>query len=456
MRGQPVLRAYQTEAIDKWRSNNFKGLFEMATGTGKTITSLYCAKSLLDEEGVLNLIILVPTIDLADQWKGEIKQILFPHVIVANSKNTNWYKDALHAVNDPGHTNYCIVATYATFLTKRFVHIVSKVSSSAMLIADEAHNFGTQKHVSVYPNQIQRRLGLSATPERHFDEMGTKDLRTYFGAENGATFSFGMAEAIKKHFLCEYYYYPVIVRLTETELKEYKEISRKLLLHFDKNVGSFRDNPIVKILLLKRKRIIHNASNKFDVFRGILTELLNNHKALKYVLVYVPEGNEKKPDEDDLKLINEYSGIISKEFGLLQHQFIGITKKRSQILDEFSKGRISVLTAMKCLDEGVDVKRAQFAIFCSSTGNPRQFIQRRGRILRTHPDKDFATIYDLVVAPAVTSQYFEDSLQMERTILQNELRRVREFASLSLNHYQALHTLELVAKEFELDIYSNE
>jgi superfamily II DNA or RNA helicase len=90
MRGQPVLRAYQTEAIDKWRSNNFKGLFEMATGTGKTITSLYCAKSLLDEEGVLNLIILVPTIDLADQWKGEIKQILFPHVIVANSKNTNW------------------------------------------------------------------------------------------------------------------------------------------------------------------------------------------------------------------------------------------------------------------------------------------------------------------------------------------------------------------------------
>ena len=428
----------------------------MATGTGKTITSLNCAKALLDEEGILNLIILVPTIDLADQWKKDIKQILFPYVVLANSKNQGWYREALDAVNNAQHTNYCIVATYATFLTKRFGYIVSKTSATTMLIADEVHNFGTQKHISAYPSHIERRLGLSATPDRHFDEIGTTRMLQYFGAEAGPTFSFDMADAIEQGYLCEYYYYPVIVRLTEAELTNYKIISRRLLQYFSKKTGEFKDSPLVKMLLLKRKRIIHNAANKFNVFRGILRELLNKYKPLSHVLVYVPEGNEIRPDDEDIKLINEYSRIVSSEFDLSQHQFIGLTKSRSRILEEFSNGQISVLTAMKCLDEGVDVKRAQIAIFCSSTGNPRQFIQRRGRILRTHPDKKFAIIYDMVVAPAITNQYFEDSLLMERMILQGELRRVREFAVLSLNHYQALHTLEVVAKEFDLDIYSNE
>ena len=109
---------------------------------------------------------------------------------------------------------------------------------------------------------------------------------------------------------------------------------------------------------------------------------------------------------------------------------------------------------MKCLDEGVDIKRAEIAIFCSSTGNPRQFIQRRGRILRTHPDKKFATIYDMVVVPNIDDLYSGDNLQMERSILQGELRRVHEFAGLALNHYQALKVLEDVANKFDIDIYS--
>lgn len=447
-----VLRNYQEEAFMKWRDNNFMGLFEMATGTGKTITALNCAKYLLDKEDKVNLIILVPTLDLASQWTEETQKILLRNIILANSKNKNWYKEALIAVHGQMMSSYCIITTYATFLTKRFYSLVQKMSSDTILIADEVHNFGTAAHIGLYPQHICRRLGLSATPNRHFDEEGTKAILKYFHAEEGPTFQFSMADAIEQGYLCEYYYHPILVSLSEEELIKYKSISKKLLKYFNKG-DNFLDNPAVAALLLKRKRIIHSASGKFEVFRRILNELTKREN-LKYVLVYVPEGNDKKADKEDQKLINIFSEIITTEFGLSQYQFIGVTKNREWILEQFSKGKIAVLTSMKCLDEGVDVRRAEIAIFCSSTGNPRQFIQRRGRILRTHPDKKYATIYDMIVVPALINQYFEDTLQMEKSILQGELKRVYEFSGLALNHYQALQTLEKVALEFDLDIYS--
>jgi len=451
------LRGYQKQAVANWQRSGYKGLFEMATGTGKTLTALSAAKNLLESDGSLCLLILIPTLDLATQWEVETQRILFENIIIANSKNKNWYTEVVAALNHKRHTyNYCIITTYATFLTNRFQAVVQKLPDSTMLIADEVHNFGTKNHSVKYPNHIQRRLALSATPNRHFDEVGTKDILKYFNAEDGPTFQFSMAEAIKSSFLCEYYYYPIIVSLKESELKEYKDISRKLLQYYNAKTDTFKGDSIVKMLLLKRKRIIHNASEKFNAFRKILTEIVSKTLKVQFLLVYVPEGNDKKIEKEDQNLINAYSEIISKEFKLTQHQFISLTKNRKKILDEFSKGKIAVLTAMKCLDEGIDIKSAETAIFCSSTGNPRQFIQRRGRILRTHPDKKFAIIYDLVVVPMLTNQYFEDSLQMERKILQVELHRVHEFAELSLNHYQALQTLEETTKMFDLDIYSKQ
>lgn len=449
------LREYQQSAIQKWVENGYQGLFEMATGTGKTITALSGAKVLMESEKSLCLLIIIPTLDLATQWEIEAQKILFKNIIVANSKNKNWYKEIIASVNHkPGTYSYCIIATYATFLTNRFQSVIQKLPDTTMIIADEAHNFGTKSHSVKYPNHIKRRLALSATPDRHFDDVGTKDIFRYFNAEDGPTFQFNMAEAIKNNFLCEYYYYPIIVSLTEDELREYKDLSKKLLQYFNSKTGKFKENSIVKMFLLKRKRIIHNASEKFTAFRKILTEIVSKNRKVEYLLVYVPEGNDKKIEKEDQNLINAYSEIVSKEFKLTQHQFISLTRNRKKILDEFSKGKIAVLTAMKCLDEGIDIKRAETAIFCSSTGNPRQFIQRRGRILRTHRDKKYAVIYDLVVVPMLTNQYFEDSLQMERNILEGELHRVHEFAELSLNHYQALQTLEVTAKTFGLDIYS--
>ena len=453
-------REYQTTALREWIKSGCIGFFEMATGTGKTITSLNCALYLYTEEKRIRIIILVPSISLADQWAEEAERFNLSNIIIANSENNKWAEEILSEINKSMLLNnsFTIITTYATFALARFQGVVSRLEEDVLFIADEAHNFGTDRLIKLYPYKFKRRIGLSATPKKHFNEEGTNSILQFFNALEKPVFRLDMKEAIETGFLCEYFYYPKIVQLTPEELEEYKEISRKLLKYFDKKSGEYSDNPIVKILKLKRKKIIHKAENKKGCLRDCLREIKDSTGEIMYTLVYVPEGIEKGESIDDFdrKLIDEYSEIISKEFNLAQHQFIGETENRSDILSRFSSGRLQVLTAMKCLDEGVDVKRTETAIFCSSTGNPRQFIQRRGRILRLHNEKKNASIYDMIVIPDLTQLKGEENISMETSIIRTELKRVYEFASLSKNKYQSLKTLEVVAEQFNIDIFSTE
>lgn len=447
---------YQLLAYKNWVKSGHIGFFEMATGTGKTITSLNCALELYKLKGQIQILVLVPTIPLADQWKEEVESFGFDNVIVANSKNPNWTSEVIREINKALliKNTFCIVTTYASFNLPKFQAVIDRLPKSTLFIADEAHNFGTARTQENYPHKFERRIGLSATPERHFDEQGTLSLLTFFNAVERPTYKFDMREAIERNFLCRYYYYPKLVKLTAEELEEYKKISKKLLKYFNSAGVNFLENPIISALLLKRKRIIHKAENKLDVFRECLNEILTIKQKIQYTLVYVPEGKSNAFDEEDKILINEFSTVLTNEFNVKQHQFIGITENRNEILKRFADGDIEVLTAMKCLDEGVDVKRTELAIFCASTGNPRQFIQRRGRILRKHPEKKFAYIFDMIVIPDLNEKIFGESLKMEQTILKSELKRVYEFASMSENKWQALKTLEDVAAIYSIDIFS--
>lgn len=447
---------YQVEALNKWEKAGRVGFFQMATGTGKTITSLNCALKLYQSERKIQALILVPTISLADQWFAEIESFNFGNIIIANSKNPNWLEDVIEQINKSVLTNSCsfIITTYSTFSLSRFQAVINRLPESTLLIADEAHNIGSKRIKEILPYKFSRRIGLSATPNRFYDEEGTAAILSFFNALENPTYEFSMAEAIEKGFLCKYYYYPKPVNLTDSELKDYILISKKLVKFFNSKNSNFTNNSIVTALLLKRRRIIHKATNKLSVFRECLDQILEVKRKIQYTLVYVPEGKSSTLDEEDKFLINEYSNVLSNEYGIKQHQFIGLTKDRELILKQFSKGNIQVLTAMKCLDEGIDVKRTETAVFCASTSNPRQFIQRRGRILRKHPDKKIAYIYDMVVIPDVFEKNFKESIQMERTILQNELNRVREFASMAENKWQSLQSLEEIASKYDLDIYS--
>lgn len=472
----PEPRPYQQEAFNRWKVSQ-KGLFAMATGTGKTLTSLNCLLQIYNKFKFYQALILVPTITLVEQWEDECKRFNFSHIIKVSSKNNGWrseiddikLKESI-SQSDDNPSSFIIIATYASFSRESaFKHLMSlskKTQRRMLLIADEAHNIGAPNIISKLDRvKILRRIGLSATPERQFDDKGNKAVMQFFGCENQYTFEYSMKDAIDNGFLCRYRYFPHVVRLNEEEMAEYKKISLQLAKFYNIDDGTFSGaDDILMRLLLKRKRIIHKACNKEDVFRQIVKQRFEERGNLKYTLVYVPEGvqpdngtqyaiTDNPSDDVDLdKLIDKYTQIIQQISPTTTvKKFISGIQNRDEVLKKFSVGDIEVLTSMKCLDEGVDVPRSELAIFCASTGNPRQFIQRRGRILRKHPDKHIAIIHDLVVAPVFDPT--EENYNMERNLLKGELQRVKDFAGLSENPAYAYTELEEITNYYNLSIF---
>lgn len=466
-------REYQQQAFENWKNNGQKGLFAMATGTGKTITSLNCLLEIYKRKGYYKAIILVPTQTLVEQWYEECRKFDFDNVYLVYSKNPQWKNeiDFLHLKEEFNRSNnvvsFVIISTYSSFVRSNVFESLNSFSKSqTLLIADEAHNMGAKRVLDRMDSiTYLRRIGLSATPSRQFDDLENQKVFEFFGSLDRYTFEFSMREAIDKDFLCRYYYYPHIVRLNDAEMAEYLKISRQLskFYNFDKEAFS-QSNDVLMALLLKRKRIIHKAKQKEQIFKSILEERFHEKGNLKYTLVYVPEGNKPdltadefdildnlETDEDSAHLIDLYTQIVcSISKTTTVREFTSSSKDRAKILEDFASGKLEVLTSMKCLDEGVDVPRSEMAIFCASTGNPRQFVQRRGRILRKHKDKHRAIIHDMIVAPWISSA--EDSYKMERNLLEAELKRVRDFASLSENADYTYRELEDITSYYNLTI----
>lgn len=473
-------RDYQNQAFENWKANNQKGLFAMATGTGKTITSLNCLLEIYKRNGYYKAIILVPTITLVNQWEQECEKFHFSNVIKVYSKNSEWrtkierlqmaeeYKKAKESSQ-----NFIIISTYASFTRGNvFDNLNGFEKSKVLLIADEAHNMGSPTIMKRLGDiKYLRRIGLSATPERQFDDETNRKLFRFFGAEKQYTYEYSMEEAIENGVLCRYFYYPHLVRLTDDEFDKYVELSLKISKYFNFNTNSFENkDDILMSMLLARKRIVHKATNKLTAFNQIINERYRKKGNLKYSLVYVPEGT--KPDyiadadvfdstdqvADDIvsdRLIDDYTKAVMKlDRFITVKKFVSGQKDRDKVLGDFASGKLQVLTSMKCLDEGVDVPRSELAIFCASTGNPRQFIQRRGRILRKHPDKFMAEIHDLVVAPEVNPG--SDSFRMERALLKGELMRVKNFSLLSENPSFSQIELKSVMEHYGLNMYNND
>lgn len=469
-------RDYQKDAFEKWKSNGQKGLFAMATGTGKTITSLNCLLEIYKRCNYYKAIILVPTITLVDQWEKECLKFKFSNIIKVCSHNSKWknevhFQHTLEAI-DVDKASYIIIATYTSFCKESTFNVLNSFAKGkVLLIADEAHNMGSYS-LKKKLSQITylRRIGLSATPERQFDESGNTAIQDFFGVKDGVyTYEYSMKEAIDKGVLCKYLYFPHVIELTDEEMDEYIVISEKIAKYFNYSKECFtKIDDILAALLIKRKRIIHKAFNKKLEFKKIVEERFQEQGNLKYTLVYVPEGN--KPDldysdhfteidssiydEESDHLIDQYTAIVRDlSERITVRKFTSESTDRDAMLKGFATGDIEVLTSMKCLDEGVDVPRSELAIFCASTGNPRQFVQRRGRILRTHPDKHMAIIHDLIVAPRVGHSSY--SYNMERSLLKTEITRVNNFAMLSLNPFKAQQELMEILEYYNLNLFDN-
>lgn len=472
-------REYQKAAFENWKNNKQKGLFAMATGTGKTITSLNCLFEIYKRKGYYKAIILVPTITLVNQWEQECRKFRFSNITKVYSKNLTWRDEVerilfneKYRIGKEPEVSYIIISTYASYAREKVFNVLNSFDKKRLLlIADECHNMGSGslvKRLKEIP--YLRRIGLSATPERQFDDDGNEKLRKFFGSEEDYTYEYSMEEAINKGVLCKYMYYPHLVQLTQEEMDAYVELSDRIAKYFNFDKGRFDDiDKKLKMLLLARKRIVHKAERKLDAFRDIIEKRYQRQGNLKYTLVYVPEGNmpdyiggnddfdrsEDISDDNDAEhLINQYTHVVTEvDDHVTVRKFVSGQKDREEILSDFAYGRLQVLTSMKCLDEGVDVPRSELAIFCSSTGNPRQFIQRRGRVLRTHPNKKMAELHDLVVVPELNPN--SNSFRMEQSLLRGELMRVNNFALLSENPSYSEMELRDVMNHYGLNLYNN-
>lgn len=429
------LRDYQEEAIQAWFNHECRGLLEMATGTGKTITALAASARLYEREEQLAVIITVPYQHLVDQWSEEAKAFGYRPVLAYKSK-ASWLNELNHQIMEynAGYRSFIsVITTHTTFISPAFQECIARLNNPALLIADEAHHLGAERSRWSYPEHISFRLALSATPDRWFDDSGTVALREYFGE---TVFAFPLEKAIGVS-LTPYYYYPHLVPLTDEELEQYQELSTKIArLANSKNEKA---QQALEMLLIRRARLMNNAENKL----ATLAELVDSQDQIDHTLFYCASEQ-----------IDEVVHLLGWEKGLLVHRFTAEenTKERQDLLADFADGKLQALVAMKCLDEGVDVPSTRTAYILASSSNPREFIQRRGRILRKAPGKEFSIIHDLIAVPPTMAiaERSSPTFESERSILRRELQRFKEFANLALNKYQALDVIWDMAKRYGL------
>ena len=444
------LHDYQEAAIAAWVGENYRGIFDMATGTGKTYTGLGAiAKLSEDLSDRLAVIIVCPYQHLVEQWIEDIVRFnIKPIVGYSSSPQKDWKNRLSKAVRDQklrsDKSFFCFVCTNATFTNSFVQEQIGKIKSPVLLVVDEAHNFGAVSYARLLDDRFTYRLALSATLERHRDEEGTQLLYSFFGKK---CIEYPLSRAIEEGKLTPYKYYPIVVHLEESELSQYEQLSYEMskCIIKDKN-GKYKLNKHGEILALRRARIVAGASEKLGALRQEILPYVHDNNILVYcgaTNVLVENADYTSSDPDDIRQIDAVTNILGNELGMSVAQFTSREniEVRTMIKEKFQRGdRLQAIVAIKCLDEGVNIPGIRTAFILASTTNPKEYIQRRGRVLRKAPNKPFAVIYDFVTLPrpldAVSSLTTEQA-QRDLALVKNELARIKEFGRLSQNSMDA-------------------
>lgn len=443
---KPKLRPYQKDARDFWFKHEGRGIFEMATGTGKTITAIGCIDKLTKDHKKLLVVIGMPSNILINQWTRELKQ-KWGFESINTQKGSKIWKTELKNIkrnfrDGIGSNLQIIISSYDAFSTKEFVNLIEEIEVPTMLICDEVHEAGSKMRQNGLIEKYQYRLGLSATPERYFDDEGSDFLQNYFkpkidcGECHGKTaviVTKDLEWAITNDWLVPYYYYPFYVELDGDEIDEYRILTRKIAPEMSKPKEE-QNQGMIENFLIRRAKIIKNATNKIYALQKIIQK---NNEHLEYCLIYCAEAHGKKTPQ-----INQVQNVLNKipiSNNIIKHDLTSDAEKE-KILTQITNGTLSVGLAINILDQGVDIPPLKTGILLASTGNKKQFIQRRGRILRTWPggkypdgkEKTHAILYDIFVVPYLNKELIEFA-DMEKSIVEKELRRHNEMARISLN-----------------------
>jgi superfamily II DNA or RNA helicase len=439
------IREHQRNALESWRANNYRGIMKLATGSGKTITAIYGAVRMYEARNKLFVIIAVPYNELAGQWVENLKWFgITPHKCYDNKNN--WYerfKLDVQAFALGTKTFVSAVVINKTMITEAFQEVIKNIPEDQLLfVGDECHRHGAEK-TSKYLPSSKLRMGLSATPyaddddeiETPFPDEGKKRLNDYYGA---IVAEYSLSDAINDNVLTPYKYHVRVVRLTEMEQEEYEEITTKIgnLVRQGASINKAEGNETLTILCSRRSRLLGAAENKLLVLKSLISKIPEEDR--QYSLFYCAEGESERNGKssknvDQVSLIlNEYKWRVCKFTSREK------TKERKSIMSSFVSGGIDALVSMKVLDEGIDIPVCKTAFILASTKNPRQYVQRRGRILRKFPGKSYANIYDFVVLPAIGYEKSSASIKLVRS----EKERVNDFMLLSKNKSDVYEELQ--------------
>lgn len=461
------LRDYQEEAIEKWVENGYRGIFDMATGTGKTLTALGAIARISENlKGKLGVIIVCPFQHLVEQWVEDIVKFnIKPIIGYSYSPQKNWKNRLKLAVQtlkyDDINSFFCFICTNATFSNEEIQKLFKRIKKPLLLIVDEAHNLGATNIRKTLTEQYTYRLALSATFDRYMDEEGTSILYNFFGKK---IIEYSLGRAIEEKMLTPYDYYPIVVYLTERELNEYNELSKKIKkeTRIDEK-GKVYFSKLGEMLLIERSRIVAGATNKIKT----LKKELQKYKEENNILVYCGATNILREEEDssitdekDIRQIDAVKKMMYRELKMKVDRFTAneSIKERMEIKDRFISGKIQAIVAIKCLDEGVNIPDIKIAFILASTTNPKEYIQRRGRVLRIAPNKEYAEIYDFITLPRDLREakiLSKEKLEYDISLLVKEIARMKEFSSLSRNNLSCkklIMSINEVYEGFNLDL----
>ena len=442
--------AHQGEAVRAWEAAGRRGILEMATGSGKTITAMICASRLQDEGNGLIVVVSAPYRPLVEQWCEEVGQFGVDPVnltaVGGPLARSREIAQAGRRIRTGLSRTEALVVSIDTLCTEEFNQRLAGLPGEKLLVADECHNLGTDSFTADPPEYFDYRIGLSATPERQYDEAGTRALQTYFGE---TCFTFTLEQAIG-NCLTEYDYHVHFVELTPNEMEEWNELTRQIGTQTWR-LEAHEPSAYLDNLLRRRRLILETASGKIDVLALLIDA--QNYGDLRHALVY---ATDKDPQQ--LQAVNDLLSARRLPFHQLTQEETTSRLRTNRILSSFQEGVVRILTAKRVLDEGINIPQIKLAYLLASTTVRRQWVQRRGRLLRTCRaiGKTHADIHDLVVVPPLAAGADQVLDRDARRLVRSELDRVWEFARLSRNGpapdgpYRAVQRLQNLANDMEI------
>ncbi len=420
--------AHQGQAVRAWEEADAPetGVMAMATGAGKTLTALICATRAQERLNGKPFLIVVsaPSVPLIMQWREEVKKFGVTPVAPSLEVSVDQALTRLFRGLQRGGTHVVIV-TNNLLCTQSFQATVAEklrtrgTIAATMLIADEAHTLGSDAFIRNKPQFFEKRLALSATPERQYDPDGTEEIFEFFGP---TVYEFGLDRAIG-FCLVPYNYYVHASTLNEDELEEFDRLTRRIGVAM--GAGASEDDTRLQALLIARRRIIETGQSKIDLLRDVL--IRRGPRDLQHALIYASAKNPEQFDE-----IGRLLTTLGIKWAPVTQETTRDPKRLKRILDSFAMGANQLLLAKKVLDEGVDIPSIREAFIVASSTVEREWVQRRGRVLRTHPGKPWAIVHDFLALPPARFVHREGTQGLKK-IIETELSRTYAFGKYARN-----------------------